>query len=153
MIAVNRAIAALCQMLLWTCRWHRIVSSAASDWRDLVGTTVFAYLFAVHGLPFVTTLAVLLQTAWHGPRRRQRPCRRIKGRRCKGSRRRRRKSRVRKVWSKLWHWSRKVRNRLAHAMHGNGSGKDFDPQDSRRRGRRPLHLQWTSKPAPVPWAR
>ena len=47
-------------------------------------------------------------------------CRRIKGRRYKPCRRRRRQRRRKKAWTRLWHWSRKLRNRLAHALHGNG---------------------------------
>ena len=46
-------------------------------------------------------------------------CRRIKGRRYKPCRRRRRQGRRKKFWTRLWHWSRKLRNRLAHALHGN----------------------------------
>ncbi|CAL1151362.1 unnamed protein product, partial [Cladocopium goreaui] len=50
------------------------------------------------------------------------PCRRIKGRRYKPCRGRRRQRRRKKAWTRLWHWSRKLRNRLAHALHGNGPG-------------------------------
>ena len=65
-----------------------------------------------------TRIAKVLTKRARGSKR----CRRIKGRRYKPCRRRRRQRRRKKAWTRLWHWSRKLRNRLAHALHGNGPG-------------------------------
>ena len=64
----------------------------------------------------VTRIARVLTKRARGSK----PCRRIKGRRYKPCRSRRRQRRRKNAWTRLWHWSRKLRNRLAHALHGNG---------------------------------
>ena len=66
----------------------------------------------------VTRIARVLTKRARGSK----PCHRIKGRRYKPCRGRRRQRRRKKAWTRLWHWSRKLRNRLAHALHGNGPG-------------------------------
>ena len=68
----------------------------------------------------VDALATRIMQALAKTARVRKQCRRIKGRRYKPCRRRRRQSRNRKAWTRLWHWSRKLRNRLAHSLHGNG---------------------------------
>ena len=68
----------------------------------------------------VDALATRITQALAKTARVRKQCRRIKGRRYKPCRRRRRQSRNRKAWTRLWHWSRKLRNRLAHSLHGNG---------------------------------
>ena len=68
----------------------------------------------------VDALATRITQALAKTARVRKQCRRIKSRRYKPCRRRRRQSRNRKAWTRLWHWSRKLRNRLDHSLHGNG---------------------------------
>ena len=107
------------QVLLWLGSCHRMHDGT----RPFCETLLYAILGHMLSTVWPTVVdATATRITWALAKRARgsKRCRRIKGRRHKPCRRRRRRSRRKKAWTRLWHWSRKLRNRLAHALHGNG---------------------------------
>ena len=119
-----------------SCRWHFVgtciqvllwlgscqcMHDGTLPFRETLLCAILGHMLSTVWQTVVDTTATRITRALAKRGRGSKRCRRIKGRRYKPCRRRRRQRRRKKAWTRLWHWSRKLRNRLAHALHGNGA--------------------------------
>ena len=115
------SVRTLCHVLLWLGSCH-CMHDGTLPFRETLLYAILGHMLSTVWPTVVDAAATRIARVLTKRARGSKRCRRIKGRRYKPCRRRRRQRRRKKAWTRLWHWSRKLRNRLAHALHGNGPG-------------------------------